>query len=643
MRLVEIIRGDEADPLVVSALAEFISLQLGKGVVFCKDTPNFIGNRIMAIHGGFVMEYALDNGYRFEEVDAVTGPLIGRPKTATFRLQDLVGIDVAHGVAQNLHDLIPGDEYRDVLKSPASARVVGALLERGDLGNKTGQGFYKKTRGEGGKPVFLVLNPETMDYEPPQPVTFPAVAAVSKIRDLGERLQALFAEEHRKDRGAQLAWATVSHLLSYAAARVREIAYDLPSLDQALRWGFAYEAGPFELWDRLGVAETVERMEASGVAVAGWVKEMLAAGCATFYRYDGRRVTGAYHWKDRGYRDLPVDERHIRVEDLHLAGKEIEGNPSASLLDLGDGVLLLEFHSKMNTLDGGIVSLMRRARELLDDDAWKGLVIGNDGTNFTVGANLQRVVEAALQGQLDEVKKAAGELQGAIQALRFAPKPTVAALHGMVLGGGCEIAMGVPHAMAAAESYIGLVETGVGLLPAGSGMKELVRRRLSPVMEVADADPLPVAQKIVETVGMAKVSTSAAEAAELGFFGDDLRVVMNRDHLLYEAKSEVLALDAAGYVPPAPALLYAGGRDLLAALKVGVWSLAQAGFASEHDAVVVGEVAHVLAGGELSSPQWVDEAYFLELEAQGFVRLLGTEKTQARIRHTLETGKPLRN
>ena len=512
MKLLEIIRGDEADPLAVSAFAEFASRQLGKGVVFTKDTPNFIGNRILSVHGSYVIQHALEHGYRFEEVDAITGPLIGRPKTGTFRLQDLVGIDVSAFVGKNLYDLIPGDLSRDILRAPRLERLIGGLVERGRLGNKTKAGFYRKSKGPGGKPVFEVLNAETFEYEAQQKVTFEAVGAVAKIPELGERLRALFDKRHSADRGAQLAWAATSQLLGYAADVAKEIAYDLASVDNAIRWGFAYELGPFELWDRLGVAETVERMEEGGFEVADWVKEMLFAEIESFYRVEDGEVTGFYDWQAKRYTDVHVVAHHITINGLRSAAEPVASNRSASLHDMGDGVLLLEFHSKMNAIDDGLVAMLREAVRQLESDAYYGLVIGNDGPNFSVGANLMQVGEAALAGDFEGIQQATGAFQQALQGLRFSSKPVVAAVHGMALGGGAEVAVGASRIVAHAESYIGLVEAGVGLVPGGGGLKELVRRLVTPAMQVKEADPLPLAQKILETVAMAKTSTSAAEA-----------------------------------------------------------------------------------------------------------------------------------
>ncbi len=644
MLLLEIIAGEETDPDAVSSVATFAERFLGKGVVRCKDTPNFIGNRVMAIHGTWVMEHALSKGYRIEEVDAITGPLLGRPKTATFRLQDLVGLDITTHVAKNLHTLIPDDPQRDILTAPTVSHALEGLMERGHLGNKSGAGFYKKTKGPDGKPAFHVLDLETFDYRPAEKVRFAAVGAVRTTADTGDRLRTLFGDEWRDDRGAQLAWSTVSHFLGYAAECAQEVAFDLPSIDRAIRWGFSYQDGPFELWDRLGVAETAARMRGDGIAIASWVENMLDNDCPTFYRRDDQgRVTGYYDWEENGYVDLEVDPRAIVVDDLRADNRELESNASASLLDLGDGVLLLEFHAKMNAIDDDMVAMMGRATEMLDDDAWHGLVIGNDGQNFCVGANLMNVAMAVQQGNIDAVGSAIEALQGALQTLRYGSKPVVAAVHGRALGGGCEIAIGVDRTVAASEAYMGLVEVGVGLVPAGGGLKELVRRLVTPGMQVKDADPLPLVSRILDTVGTAKVSTSAAEARTLGFLDARDRIIMNRDRLLFEAKQEVLGMVADGYTPQAPTPQYAGGRDLLAALKLAVWSLQQAGWATEHDGTVVGQVAHVIAGGDGSSAQWVDESWFLKLERDAFVKLVQDPNTQARIKHMLETGKPLRN
>ncbi|MEM8993256.1 MAG: 3-hydroxyacyl-CoA dehydrogenase/enoyl-CoA hydratase family protein, partial [Acidobacteriota bacterium] len=643
MKLLEVIRGDEADADVVEGFADFARRQLGKGVVFCKDTPNFIGNRVLSVHGSFAIAYALDNGYRFEEADALTGPLIGRPKTATFRLQDLVGIDIASGVAQNLYDLIPDDPHREILKSESAARVIGGLVERGRLGNKTGSGFFRKGKAADGSRVFEVVDPESFEYEPQQKARFESVGQLRKVEALGERVGAFFSPELGDDRAAAFVRAVVSHLLSYSAYVAPEVAYALPSLDEAVRWGFSHEAGPFELWDAMGVAETAAAMEAAGFEVAPWVKEMLGAGAGSFYQRKNGRPVAAWDWTEKAYKALPQSDDEIFVADLRAASAPVESNDSASLHDLGEGVLLLEFHSKMNAIDDQTVAMMHRAVAHLDGDDWAGLVIGNDAANFCVGANLMGVGMLARQGQFDQIGEASKALQHALAALRRHRKPVVSAVHGMALGGGCEIALGADRIVAHAETYMGLVEVGVGLVPAGGGLMELVRRVVTPTVAYKEGDPLPAASKALESAAMAKVSTSAAEAGELGFLRDTDRVVMHRDHLLSQARHEVLDMVADGYRPsPEATDLYAGGRNLKAALDVGVWSLVQAGWASEHDALIAKRIGHILSGGDSSAPGRFSEEHFLHLEREAFVDLVKTEKTQQRIQHMLETGKPLR-
>ncbi|MEM8963033.1 MAG: 3-hydroxyacyl-CoA dehydrogenase NAD-binding domain-containing protein, partial [Acidobacteriota bacterium] len=601
MKLLEVIPGAETDEESIVRFAHFATERLGKGVVICKDSPNFIGNRLLSVHGSWVIGHSLANGYSIEEVDAITGPLVGRPKTATFRLQDLVGIDVAYYVAQNLHGLIPDDPQRDVLAEPKMKGLIEGLLERDRKGNKSKAGFYRKEKGPGGKSVFKVLDPETFDYRDVQPVDFPAVGAAKKERELGARLRQLFATAD-DDRGASLARDVVFHLLAYAGQVAPDVAHDLPSVDNAVKWGFSYELGPFELWDRLGVRATADAMRAAGYTIAPWVEAMLDAGHESFYQWHNDDATSglpkaAWSWDENEHIEIDPDYGSLDIVAIRADKAPIAENESASLLDAGDGVLLLDIHSKMNTLDAEIVAQLAHAREHLQSDDWHGLVIGTRGDNFSVGANLQKIAPLVMAGDFDGVAAATKALQEELQALRACPKPVVAAVWGMALGGGCELAMGVPRTVAAAESYIGLVEVGVGLVPGGGGLMELVRRRISPPLGVDGTDALPYANEILQAVGMAKVSGSAAEARELGFLRDSDRIVMNRDHVLFEAKQEVLSMVAEGWAPTPPAPLYAGGRDLYAALKLGVWSLVQAGWATEHDGVVANHIAYILAGG----------------------------------------------
>lgn len=641
LKLLEIIPTADTDPAVTAALARFGEFTLGKSIVPCKDTPNFIGNRLFSINICFALKYAFAHGFSVAEVDALTGPLLGRPKTATFRLLDLVGIDVMAHIARNLYDLIPDDPYRELLRDPALEAALSGLLERRWLGNKTRQGFYKQDKTPDGQRVFKTLDPATFEYDAAPPPQSEAVAAVSGFKNTGKRIKALLQTE---DRAAQFVWALLATELAYAAAVAPEIAHDLKSIDDDIRWGFSFELGPFQLWDALGVADVAARMEGEGQPVADWVKKMLDNGIDHFYRVEDGRVTGTYHWDDGGYRDLPPAPNQLRLADVRRDKQPIAGNASASLFDAGDGVLLLEFHSKMNTIDLELIDLLAQTRTILaENDDFVGLVVGNEGDNFSAGANLALVAGAGQQGDLAPIEAALHSLQETMLAFKYSPKPVVVAVHSRALGGGAELVLGSSRVVAHAESYIGLVEPGVGLIPAAAGVTTLVERILAPAMRRPEADPLPWAQQILETIGLAKVSGSAAEAAEMGYLRPTDRIVLNGDHLLFEAKREVLALVAAGYAPPPPAQLYAGGRDLFAALKQGVWTMQQSGFISAHDALIGDKLAYIIAGGDGSAPQWTDERHFLALETAAFLELAATEPTQQRIAHMLKTGKPLRN
>ncbi len=636
LKLLEIIPTPETDTAVTDFMVKFGRDVLGKGVVVCKDTPNFIGNRFFAVAASFGIEYALENGYTVPEIDAITGPLIGRPKTATYRLMDLVGLDVMGHVNHNLYEAVPHDPYRDILKGEKATAVINKMLADKWLGNKTGQGFYKKTFVDG-KREFWALNPQTFEYEPDPKPRFDSVSAVRKTEELGARVTKLLEYD---DRAAEFVRATTyyaRHLLyygfAYAAHVAPEIAYSLSDVDDAMRWGFSHEAGPFQMWDMLGVAETVEKMEAVGYEVADWVKEMLANGQDSFYANGS-----CYDFNTKAYAPLAVDKKIIQINGLN----EVERNLSASLRDMGDGVALLEFHAKMNAIDQDIIDMSHKALARLDSD-FDALVIGNDGQNFCVGANIFGVAMAAQQGMWDQLDAMIHGLQDATFKLRHAPKPVVTAVHQMALGGGAEYAMTGWTAVADHETYIGLVEFGVGLVPAGGGCKEVVRRKVNPVMRTANADVLPVMQEAFEQIGLAKVATSVWEGKEMGYFAADTTIAMNSDHRLAIAKQKALQLVAAGTRPPEVEKIYAAGRDVYAALQMGIKSLNWGGYASDHDAKIANKIAYILCGGDLSGPTWVDPWYILDLEREAFKSLLGEPKTIERIMHMLQTGKPLRN
>jgi 3-hydroxyacyl-CoA dehydrogenase len=634
LKLVELIPTADTDPEVLEGMRAFVERVLGKGAVVAKDTPNFIANRLGSFAGMHDVRYALEHGYSIEEVDALTGPLVGRPKTATFRLFDQVGLDVMLGVAANLHELAPEDESRDVLPAPEPLkRMLDAKL----LGNKTGGGFYRRGRRDG-QTVFDVLDLDSLEYRPADRPDLPIVAAARDRDDLGARLRFLL-EAADTDRGARYLRDTLLPSLAYAARRVPEIADSLVEVDHAVEWGFGYQLGPFRAWDAIGVADGVARMEALGIEVPAWVTEMLAAGHGSFYR-DGR----VYSPLIRSYEPVPVDPEVLDLDRRKAEGAEVAQNGSASLVDLGDGVLCLELHAPASAIDAAVVELGARAVQELEGGRWAGLVIANQARNFCVGANLGEVGMAAYQGLHDQVGQAVKGLQDVLMGLRYAPRPVVAAPHGQTLGGGAEIVLAADRVVATLETYIGLVEVGVGIVPAGGGCKELLRRIVSPAMRAApDAPPLPFVQRVFETIGLAKVATSAVEARELGFLEEHDVVTLDPDHQLAAAKREVLDL-ADAYTPPArEASVYAAGRPVLAALELAVQTLQWAGQAGEHDGVVARHLAGVLCGGELSLGQWVPEQHILDLEREAFLALLREPRTMERIQAFLTTGKVIRN
>lgn len=629
LKLLEIIPTPDTDQAVLDFMVAFGRDVLGKGVVVCKDTPNFIGNRFFSVAASFGIEYGFEHGYTIAEIDAITGPTVGRPKTATFRLLDLVGLDVMQHVNSNLYEAVTDDPYRETLRPPKTSAVMQQMIDNKWLGNKSGQGFYKKTFVNGQR-EFQTLNPDTMTYELAPKARFDSIGAVRKISDLGERVSKLLTYD---DRAANYVRQTLYFGFAYAAYVTPHIAYKLSDVDDAMRWGFSHEAGPFELWDMLGVAETAEKMEEEGLEVAAWVKEMLASGQDSFYENGS-----CYDFENKKYEPISVDKNVIVITELD----QVEQNVSASLRDMGDGVALLEFHAKMNAIDQDIIDMSHKALARLNSD-FDALVIGNDGRNFCVGANIFGVAMGAQQGMWDMLSDMINGLQRATFELRHAPKPVVTAVHQMALGGGAEYAMSGWETVAAHESYIGLVEFGVGLIPAGGGCKEVLRRKVNPTMRTKNADVLPVMQETFEQVALAKVATSAWEAKEMGYLAGTDTIAMNSDHRLAIAKRRALQLVALGSRPPEVEKIYAAGRDTYSALLMGIKSLQWGGYASEHDAKIAKKLAFVLCGGDISAPAWVDPWYILDLEREAFLSLLGEQKTIERIMHMLQTNKPLRN
>ncbi len=638
LKLMEIIPTEDTDTKIIEATRNFGERVLGKGGVIAKDTPNFIGNRLGTFAGMQSVTYAFENGYGIEEIDAITGPLIGHPKTATFRLNDQVGLDIAVGVAENLYEAVPEDDAREDLKPPEKLKD---MQEKNLLGNKTGAGFYKRDKRDG-KTVFDVLDLETFEHKPVENPEVPIADEAWKQGDLQARLRFLM-EKADEDRHAKYLRDTLLPYMAYASRRVPEISDTLEDMDHAMEWGFAHQTGPFRTWDLLGVSGTVENMKSVGLEVGPWVHEMLEAGNETFYKTENGKEM-QFSPVTKQYEPVREDPMYVSLDALREDGNELASNDSASLLDLGDGVLCLEFHSKGNSIDAAMVEMGNRALTALESDDWEGLVIGNEGRNFCVGANLGEVAHAVQNGMLSEVDKSITALQKLLMDFRFAPKPVVAAPRGQTLGGGLEICLHADRVVAAGETYMGLVEVGVGLIPAGGGTKEMARRLVSRALRVTpNIPPLPMVQKAFEQIAMAKVAASALEAKEMGYLGDDDRVVMNPDHLISAAKREVQDL-ADGYAPPEHGNnVYAVGATTRSALEVGVRTLQWGRFASEYDGVIAGHLANVLTGGNISQAQWVSEEYVLGLEKEAFLALLENEKTHERIGGLLKTGKPVRN
>jgi 3-hydroxyacyl-CoA dehydrogenase len=644
LHLLEIIPTAETDPQIVERMRIFAGEALGKGVVVCKDTPNFIANRMISFIQSDIMEYAVENGYTVEEVDRLTGTLLGRPRTGTFRLNDLVGIDVMTMVGENLYDMVPDDEDREVLRGEYSTSIMQTMVANGLLGSKSGQGFFKTVLDEKGKKSFWGLDLQMaaeegeIDYLAPQKPRWTSVGEVREL-PLGDRLRELIVAD---DSAGELVWHTLSQTLAYASKRIPEIADSIVDIDNAMHWGFGWEMGPFETWDIFGVAETVNRMLGEGMSVAPWVQEMLDSGHESFYTYHGM-MRMVYSPANKAYVPIQESPLVLRIPQLKRCHESIAENDSASLLEIGDGVLLLEFHSKMNALDAELLQIANAAVDALHGNA-TGLVIANEGQNFCVGANLLQVGIAAQSGQWEELEQMIRFSQDTMMAMRKAPKPVVAAPFQRVLGGGVEVIMAADRVVAQAESYIGLVEVGVGLIPGSGGCKEMVRRQISPHMHVTNVNATPYLRQVFEQVGFAKVSLSATEARQMGYLSDQDRIVMNADHLLAEAKQAVLDLAHGGYQSPVTTgNVFAAGRDVLASVYVEIYSMESAGFISAHDAVVARKLGYTLTGGDLSMPQWMDEQYFLDLEREAFLSLLGEEKTMDRIWFMLQNGKPLRN
>ena len=637
MHLVELIPTKATKGEVACSMSGFLDERLGKGVVVAKDRPNFIANRIGTYGALVTMRTMIDDGYSIEEVDKITGPAAGRPKTATFRTFDLVGLDVFAHVVKNLHENLPDDPEREMFVMP---EFVTKMIERRLLGNKTKAGFYQRRQGEGGKREIWTLDSATLDYRAAQKVKLPSLDVAKNIEDTRERLKTVVWS---KDRVGAFLWKTISKTLTYTAERIPEIADTVVEVDRAMRWGFNWELGPFEVWDAIGVEKSVAKLKEEGRAVPANVQAMLDSGAKTFYKQEnGQRFY--FDFVTSNYVPLADPPGTIILKSLKDRTGVIKKNSGASMIDLGDGVACLEFHSKMNSIGGDTLEMLRFAIAETEKN-FAGLVVGNQGVNFSVGANLMLMLMEAQDENWEELDMIGRYFQSSVMSLRYSAKPVVVAPFQMVFGGGCEMVLHADRVRASSETYIGLVEVGVGIIPAGCGTKEMLVRAMDSIpADMKDADPFPFVKRAFETIALAKVATSAEEARDFGFLREEDSISMNADRLIADAKQQVLALAAAGYVQPQPRTdILALGAPGLATLKLGVHLMKRAGYISDHDALIGEKLARILTGGDLNHTTRVSEQYLLDLEREAFLSLIGTRKTQDRIGHMLKTGKPLRN
>jgi 3-hydroxyacyl-CoA dehydrogenase len=650
MQLLEIIPAPETDFAVVAAFAAFADRLLGKQVVFANDTPNFIANRIGVAVTFTVAALMLEQGLTIEEVDALTGQVLGWPRTGTFRLADMVGIDVLAHVARNFpQGVIPG----------SFSSILEEVVKRGWVGDKAGQGFYKKVRRADGQEQRFVLDLETFEYRPSVKASIPSLEIAKNAGTVKERLQLLLANDPKKDKAAAFLWPLLSGLWNYSADRIGEVAGDAPSIDRALHAGFNWELGPFEMWDAAGVRVTVARMKTLGIPVSRNAAALLDAdptsSRSAWYSDDRRScfqpLTGQIE-------PVPEIPGHARVADFRRSKGVVRANPGASLVDLGEGVGCIELHSLKNAIGGDVVSLVTSVLNPGTDAVrdFAAFVITGDRDNFSVGANLLQLLLAAQEGDWEEVDGAIRAFQQMTSAIKFCPRPVVVAPFGMTLGGGAEMCLHAPRRQPFAETYIGLVEAGVGLIPGGGGTKEMLLRAVDAASALAPPDPrdppsrfaqsaemLAGLRHTLETIAMAKVSTSAVEARALGLVARSDRITLNRERLLLDAKAQALALAEAGYTAPRPRMLPAPGLAALGAMEMGIFLMGEAGYASEHDQKVAKWAAYILAGGRVTAGSMVTEQYLLDLEREAFISLCGERKTQERIAFTLKSGKPLRN
>jgi 3-hydroxyacyl-CoA dehydrogenase len=623
LHLLEVIPGSQTDPEILRFVTEFGEKALGKGVVPCKDTPNFIANRIGSFFGSAVVRAMMEGNYTIEEVDALTGPLIGLPKSASFRLFDIIGLDVWAFVAKNLYEAVPGDTWREWFVPPP---FLQTMIEQGWIGEKRGQGFYQRV---GPDKQIHAIDWRTFAYHPIRKASFESVEAARLIPDFSERMQKLVGGT---DRAGAFLWKVLKNVFLYSAEMVGEISDRIVEIDRAMRWGYGHKLGPFEFWDALGFDAVAERMLAEDTALPESIRRMREAGARSFYRPADRLNFPHTEYFDLAgsvYQPLETRPGVVVLSEVKRARGVVEKNAGASLIDIGDGVLCLEFHSKMNAIGEDALRMIDKAMQLLPE-RFDAMVIANEGENFSVGANLVLLLTAAQAGEFDELEQTIDHFQQCMLRIKYAPKPVVAAVFSRALGGGCEVVLQSHAVQASAETYIGLVEVGVGLIPAAGGCKEMALRFDDPM-------------NAFELIGQAKVSGSAVEARQLGFLRTTDRISMNPELLIGDAKQFALELTRT-YRPGSPRMdVLAGGDPAYAKMRLAAWSLRESGMISDHDFTIGEKLAFVLSGGRITPGMPVSEQSLLDLEREAFLSLCGMPKTQERIQYMLKNGKPLRN
>lgn len=633
LKLLEIIPGPKTKPEVIEFFMHYGDLYLGKTTVLCKDTPAFIANRIGIFSILKVVETMLRLDLNVDEIDKLTGPVIGRPKSATFRTSDLVGLDTLVKVAANLYDGLPDDEKRAIFRLPS---VIDDLLKKNWLGDKTKQGFYKKTKGAGGETNILTLDLKTLEYVPKQKVKFPVLELTKTIDKVKDRFKVLLGG---KDKAGEFYRDTFYGIFQYVSNRIPEVADELFKIDDALCAGFGWEVGPFETWDQLGIAATLPKMEAAGYKPNQWVYDMIAQGADSFYKVENG-TKKYFDLRSRQYLAIPGRESFIILDNIR-DNREVWKNAGATIFDLGDGILNLEFRSKMNTMGGEVIEGINKVIDLGEKD-FRGVVIGNQGTNFTVGANLGMVFMYAIEQEYDELNIMIQTFQNTVMRARYSAVPVVVAPHAMALGGGCELTMHADLVQAAAETYIGLVEVGVGLIPGGGGTKEMTLR-LSERTETGDVE-YNTLQNAFMNIATAKVATSAEEARAMGILRPQDRITLNPGRQLFDAKCAALELAEKGYIKPVQKTnIKVQGRGGLALFYAGISHMRSGNYISDHDALIARKIANVMCGGDLSMPSEVSERYLLDLEREAFLSLCGERKTLERIEAILNGKKALRN